>query len=182
MRPTVPLRSFPLFAKFLPSFLLSSMLQWSFVTEVLLSVLFWTDAVGRKGSRALVLLCILGINLVETSECYKDRGGKMRETGCISFSTVIIQHLDQNQLEGEGFILAHRLQSTTREAKVGIQDPGYRSSNKHSREVLLTGLLLLACSARFLIIQYHLPRSSTAHSGFGLSTSIFNQENAHRLI
>lgn len=37
----------------------------------------------------------------------------MRETGCISFSTAVIQHLDQKQLKGEGFISAHRLQSTT---------------------------------------------------------------------
>lgn len=76
-------------------------------------VLFWTGAVGRKGSRALVLLCILGINLVDTSECCKDRGGKMREAGCLRFSTATLRHLDQKRLEGKGFISAHRLQSTT---------------------------------------------------------------------
>lgn len=37
-----------------------------------------TGAVGRKGSRALVLLCILGISLVDTSEYCKDRGGRMK--------------------------------------------------------------------------------------------------------
>lgn len=37
----------------------------------------------------------------------------MREAGWVSFFTAIIEHLDQKQLEGKGFILAHRLQSTT---------------------------------------------------------------------
>lgn len=37
----------------------------------------------------------------------------MREAGWVSFSPAIIEHLDQKQLEGKGFILDHRLQSTT---------------------------------------------------------------------
>lgn len=37
----------------------------------------------------------------------------MREAGWVSFSPAIIEHLAQKQLEGKGFILDHRLQSTT---------------------------------------------------------------------
>lgn len=68
----------------------------------------------------------------------------MREAGCVSFSTAIIEHHDQKQLEGEGFISSHRLQSITEGSTVGNQDPGDRSSETLEKYCLLPCCCLFA--------------------------------------
>lgn len=73
-------------------------------------------------------------------------------------------------------------QSWSREVGAGRQteqELGVRSWCGDHGGVLLTSLLLIACSACF---QNHLPRHGPARSELGPPTSTVNQENTHRLV
>lgn len=61
------------------------------------------------------------------------------------------------------------------------RNPKIRNWCRSHEGILLSGLVLVACSVCFLTSQGHLSREGTTHSGLGSSTSIINQENVHTL-
>jgi hypothetical protein len=120
--------------------------------------------------------------MVPRSKWMVPRSGELVQSWCPRVSLAVIKYHEQKQLGGESvyFTYSSTLQSIS---GVGLgksgQDPRGRSWCRGHGRMLLTGLLIMACSACLLIEpRTTSPGDGTAHSGLGPLTTIINQETA----
>jgi hypothetical protein len=91
------------------------------------------------------------------------------------------EHYELKHLGEKGSVSSPCHSERGHQSRNSRQDSGERNRSRDHGGVLLTGLLLLACSVSFLDNPRPLPRGGTVYSGLGLPKSIMNQEEASQV-